>query len=182
MKQHDFSNSERSTQKPLRRSKQTGSESLRRPQLPSFALENASAALENLKPPRQDFSRFDRVTDKAVQAKVHCSQTCEQFVDLAPDAYIVTNMKGRVQIVNAAAATLLGRTCDFLSGRLLAPFIARQDLSEFYRMITKLACGVVERFDDVPMRLKSKHKDPVATSMSVAVVKDTNQSYACENF
>jgi PAS domain S-box-containing protein len=50
---------------------------------------------------------------------------------LAPDAYLVTDVEGRIQEVNRAAATLLGARPADLAGTALRAFVAAEDRAAF---------------------------------------------------
>jgi PAS domain-containing protein len=65
-----------------------------------------------------------------------------KYVDLflnAPDAYVVTDLRGSTQDANIAAGTLLSVDAAFLRGRPLVAFVARNDTRAFRGLVRDLA-------------------------------------------
>ncbi len=64
-----------------------------------------------------------------------------KYVDLfvhAPDAYVITDLRGTAEDANAAAGALLSVDREFLRGRPLVAFVARNDTRAFRDVLGKL--------------------------------------------
>ena len=55
----------------------------------------------------------------------------QELFDLAPDAYLVTNLAGIIDEANVSASRLLGIAREFLLGKALAAYIATEDRVRF---------------------------------------------------
>jgi two-component system cell cycle sensor histidine kinase/response regulator CckA len=68
-------------------------------------------------------------------------QRYQELFDLAPDAYIVTDLRAVVREANMAAASLLRVDRRFLAGKALSTYVARHDRSRFRTLVTRAAKG-----------------------------------------
>jgi PAS domain S-box-containing protein len=74
----------------------------------------------------------------AVQLKLDIErQRYRELFELAPDAYLVTNLAGIVAEANQSAARLFGIAPHFLTGKALAAYIASEDRPRFRALLTE---------------------------------------------
>jgi len=59
----------------------------------------------------------------------------QELFDLAPDAYLVTNLAGIIDEANLSASRLLGIAREFLIGKALAAYIATEDRVRFRSLL-----------------------------------------------
>ena len=62
-------------------------------------------------------------------------QRYQELFDLAPDAYLVTNLAGIIDEANLSASRLLGIAREFLIGKALAAYIATEDRVRFRSLL-----------------------------------------------
>ncbi len=62
-------------------------------------------------------------------------QRYQELFDLAPDAYVVTNLAGIIDEANLSASRLLGIAREFLIGKALAAYIATEDRVRFRSLL-----------------------------------------------
>jgi PAS domain S-box-containing protein len=60
----------------------------------------------------------------------------QELFDLAPDAYLVTNLAGIIDEANLSASRLLGIAREFLIGKALAAYIATEDRVRFRSLLS----------------------------------------------
>jgi two-component system cell cycle sensor histidine kinase/response regulator CckA len=59
----------------------------------------------------------------------------QELFELAPDAYVVTNLDGIISEANRSASRLFSIAPDFLTGKALAPYIEREDRPRFRALL-----------------------------------------------
>ncbi len=92
-----------------------------------------------------------------------------ELFDLAPEAYLFTDLGGVVRESNLHAAILLGVARRFLLGKALAAFVTLEDRARFRTMLADLpASSAAHHFG---VRLQSRRGEVVEVALSVSVAK-----------
>jgi PAS domain S-box-containing protein len=112
--------------------------------------------------------------DELVRASLLLERERSKYMDFflgAPDAYIVTDPKGATQEANTAAGVLFGADPDFLIGRPLISFVARQDTHAFRDLIRELgrsASGVPRA---VTLRMRPRGRPVFVVQVRAGMVR-----------
>jgi PAS domain S-box-containing protein len=77
-----------------------------------------------------------------------------ELFELAPDAYLVTNLAGIIGEANQSASRLFGVAPDLLTGKALAAFIASEDRSRFRSLLAESIHNTLTR--TMPSRLRTR--------------------------
>jgi PAS domain S-box-containing protein/putative nucleotidyltransferase with HDIG domain len=94
----------------------------------------------------------------------------QDFFELAPDAYLVTDDQMFIQESNLAAAALLQLSQASLQGKSLSHFIAAEDRSAFQASLIQLREGGEKR--NWEMRLQCGEGPPMAVRITVKALTD----------
>jgi signal transduction histidine kinase len=98
-----------------------------------------------------------------------------KYMDLfagAPDAYVVTDLRGTTHDANLAAGSLFSVEPGFLAGRPLITFVARQDTRRFRAFLQELAeANGVAGPRTLTLRLRPRGQSAFVASARVGVVK-----------
>jgi formate hydrogenlyase transcriptional activator len=95
----------------------------------------------------------------------------QELFESAPDAYLVTNMRGRIVEANRAAQGLLAASAAELRGRPLAEFVAPEDQAAFESQVQALEANDSAAVHDFEMRIRPAQGMPVPTAVSVVVAR-----------
>ena len=105
--------------------------------LPEVA-ENLGCALEELHVSEEELrQQNEELAASRVQIEAERRRYQELF-DLAPDAYLVSDLAGIIQEANRAAGELVRRRREFLIGKPLVTFIAGPDRAAFRELLSAL--------------------------------------------
>ncbi len=126
-------------------------------------LEEFSTALEELHAADQELR--ERNEELAV-----ASLRYQDLFELAPDAYLSTDLNGKIREGNRAAAALFRVPLKDIAGRLLPGLIADKDRKEFRRLLTRVAGGESVRDRDVLIR---QSDDLIPCACSMLPMRDT---------
>ena len=88
-----------------------------------------------------------------------------ELFELAPDAYLVTDMRGIIREANAAASLLLGVAREFLTGRPLLTFLDESARKNYPQQLDRL-CGS-DRIDDWETSVTSRGGSAIPVSVSL---------------
>jgi PAS domain S-box-containing protein len=99
----------------------------------------------------------------------------EQF-DFAPDGYFVTDLSGRIQEANVAAAVILHTEQEFLVNRPLSLFITDEDRSRFEDQLLQLQSGAIERVRNWQTLTTPVVGRPFPAALTVAVVRNKEKT------
>ena len=134
------------------------------------ALEELSQALEELHIISEELYHQHEQLQIANQTVVADRLQYLDLFELAPDGYLVTDVKGVIQQVNCMVASLLNRPRDALIGKPLAALLASTDLQRFYTLLTRLQQGELIR--GVELRLQPRGQIPLYAALTIAAVRD----------
>ena len=98
-----------------------------------------------------------------------------ELFDLAPDAYLVTDVNGTISEANLAAGRLLGVEPRFLAGKSILTFFEDGSRGQYRKQLDQL-CHL-ERIDDWDIWItpRQSKRVPVAVSLSRASPQDENK-------
>jgi PAS domain S-box-containing protein len=94
-------------------------------------LEELSVTLEELAATNEELG------EAQLAAETHARRYLELF-RFAPDAYVVTDGRGVIRELNAAAEQMLGRPARYLAGKPLLPLVAASDRERFLESLSAL--------------------------------------------
>jgi PAS domain S-box-containing protein len=89
-----------------------------------------------------------------------------ELYDFAPIAYVSLNRVGRIEEINFAAATLLGKPRNALLGRVFATRVHHSDQKIFLRHL--LFCRTREKQIETDLKLKGPGNEPIPVRLSSA--------------
>ena len=128
-----------------------------------IALEELSVAQAELLEQNQELI----LTRQAVEVQ---RQRYHELFDLAPDGYLVTDVNGKIQEANRAAASMLNIESRFLVGKPLSIFIAQPERQRFYALLIRLA--QVDRVQEWEVSLQPRHDKLFNASLTVTPVRE----------
>ena len=103
-------------------------------------------------------------------------QKYHDLFNFAPDAYIVTDIKGMIREANVAASQLLGVPTQFLVGKPMTTFFD-ESANKSHRYKLDQLCGA-DRCDDWEISLKPRNGSPIPVSVSVGQISRRDKSVA----
>jgi PAS domain S-box-containing protein len=128
-----------------------------------IALEELSVAQAELFEQNQELI----LTREAVEVQ---RQRYHELFDLAPDGYLVTDVHGKIQEANRAAASMLNIESRFLVGKPLTIFIAQSERQRFYALLIQLA--QVDRVQEWEVSLQPRQNPLFNASLTVTSVRE----------
>ncbi|WP_334881965.1 putative bifunctional diguanylate cyclase/phosphodiesterase [Nostoc sp.] len=97
-------------------------------------------------------------------------QRYQELFDFAPDGYLVTDTIGKILEANYAAASMLSVHQQYLGGKPLIVFIAKQD-----RQIFRFLINNSEQIKDCVIEIKPRFGTPFPASIRASPVYDSQQ-------
>lgn len=95
----------------------------------------------------------------------------QSLFDFAPDGYLITDMEGVIQDVNAVAETLFNRIQDGLIDRALVDFMVGVEPVQFQSQIHALKNS--GSLVDWEVQIQPRSLSPIPVSMAVSAISDT---------
>ncbi len=133
------------------------------------AMEELSQTFEELHVMEEMYMQQEELEAANKTVATERQQYLELF-ELAPDGYLVTDVKGIIQQANRMVATLLNQDQNALIGKPLAAILARTDVQPFYSLLTQLQQG--EQLRGVELRLQPRNQPAIYTALTVASIRD----------
>jgi len=98
-----------------------------------------------------------------------------ELFDFAPDAYLVTDIKGTIREANVAAGHLFGVEPRFLIGKPIQTFFEQGSRSQYQKQLDRLCDS--ERIDDWELWINPRKgsRTPVSVSLSRAPARDDSK-------
>lgn len=124
-------------------------------------LEQLQLAEEELHQQNEDLA----IAREAVEAE---RQRYQNLFEFAPDGYLVTDAKGTIREANRAAADLLNVSQQFLVGKPLLIFVAKEECLVFHSKLTRL--HQVKRVQEWQIRLSPRNGANFDAALSVTAV------------
>jgi two-component system cell cycle sensor histidine kinase/response regulator CckA len=99
-------------------------------------------------------------------------QRYRELFDLAPEAYLLTDLGAMVREANLATASLLGIERRFLIGKALASFVVLEDRARFRTLVSELPpSSAAHQFG---VRIQPRRGEPMEVALSVSVAKSVD--------
>lgn len=103
-----------------------------------------SAALKKLRVSAEEIYRLNQQLTRTSQALETEHRRYLELFEFAPDGYLVTDARARIQEANRAAGVLLRESRGRLAGKLLSQFIEEGQRKAFCAQISRLRRGIDE--------------------------------------
>ncbi len=133
------------------------------------ATEELHSALEELRVADEELrSQNEELAAAHFQVEAERQRYHELF-DLAPDAYIVTNLAGIIDEANLSASRLLGITREFLIGKALAAYVADDDRVRFRSLLGSPGGGATR---PLPFRLRTRGGANLHVELTYSIMDD----------
>jgi PAS domain S-box-containing protein len=97
----------------------------------------------------------------------------QELFELAPDAYVVTNLAGIIGEANQSAARLFGIAPHFLIGKALAAYIATEDRPSFRALLSEPKKNQEGR--TTPFRIRTRQGVRLYAELTYSVVQDVDR-------
>jgi PAS domain S-box-containing protein len=124
--------------------------------------------------------KLQQQNDELVAAQATLETELRRYQDLfelAPDAYLVTTLEGKILEANSRACELFGAPDNYLSGKPLTVFVAPEELRQFRGIL--LSLHEKRRCDDWELRLCGRRGARVFdASLTVCVTQTHNREPA----
>jgi PAS domain S-box-containing protein len=118
------------------------------------SVEDLRLALEELRGADEELRQQNEELNAAhLEVEVERQRYHELF-ELAPDAYLVTNLSGIIGEANQSASRLFGIAAQFLTGKALAAYIASEDRPRFRALLNESIHSTGTR--PTPFRLRTR--------------------------
>jgi PAS domain S-box-containing protein len=145
------------------------------PDVPQFseALEACSTTLEELQVAGEELRQQ---SDELATARQAIEEERQRYWDLfesAPDAYLVTDLHGNIQEANRTAAKLLSDRREFLTGKPLAVYVAKEYKRPFRLQFVRLADQ--ERLEDWEVALQPLRGEAFPANLTVNAIRGTDK-------
>jgi PAS domain S-box-containing protein len=98
----------------------------------------------------------------------------QELFELAPDAYLVTNLDGIISEANQSASQLLGIPAQFLTGKALAAYIASEDRPRFRSMLAYPRSGAGPR--TTQFRLRTREGVRLYAELTYSVARNVDDT------
>ena len=137
---------------------------------PSSAAEELLAAVEELRVADEELrTQNEELATAHLEVEAERRRYQELF-DLAPDAYLVTNLTGIIDEANRSASRLLGVAREFLIGKALAAYIATEDRVRFRSLLSSRDPGGSSR--PLAFRFRAREGTNLHMELTYSVIDD----------
>ncbi len=133
------------------------------------AFEELRVAWEELRASQDEVSEQQEALVASRHTLAAERQRYRELFDLAPEAYLVTNLYGVIQEANGLAGTLLNLAPPRLIGKPLSVFIAEEDRPAFRALLAQLKGEQAVR--DWEVRVKPFQSSPFPSALSVTLAR-----------
>ncbi len=140
------------------------------PQLALSYIESLSNALEELRVVEEEVCQHNEDLYHARQQLEIERHRYQDLFDFAPDGYLVTDIHGKIQEVNRAAAELLNVPQKYLAGKVLTNFVPEDQRRVFRSLLLQLR--VIDRIQEWEICLIARNKPKFEAALTVAAVRD----------
>jgi PAS domain S-box-containing protein len=134
------------------------------------SLEELSIALEELHVASEELRRQNEERLASLAALGAESKRYKELFDFAPDAYFVTDCKGKIEEANQAAATWLNVASSRLSSKPLSVFVALPHQRDFFTQVSLLRHG--EEIRNWEVLMQPRKGEQFVAVVTVIPVKD----------
>jgi PAS domain S-box-containing protein len=138
--------------------------------LPDETIDELRTALEELRVADEELrQQNEELVAAHLQVEIERQRYLDLF-ELAPDAYISTDLLGVITEANQSAARLLRIPHRTLRGRPLATYVSTEDRSRFRGLLSQRDRG--SRSTTVPFKLLPRHGEPIESEFTYSTVHD----------
>ncbi|BAZ12406.1 PAS/PAC sensor signal transduction histidine kinase [Calothrix sp. NIES-4071] len=134
------------------------------------ALEELHIALEELQVAEEELREQNHILAEAHYSLAQERQRYQELFDLAPDGYIVTDIEGKIQAANNAAAEMLNIPKHFITGKFLVNFIPESERRAFRSLL--LRQHQPRRVSEWETRIQPRHSHITYVSISRTTITD----------
>ena len=140
------------------------------PELLKAAFEELSISLEELEVQQEElYAQSEELINSRKQLELEHKRYQELF-KFAPDAYLVTDIRGVIQEANQAAEELFKVPWDFMVDKPLIVFVVKQNYDNFHTQLDQLS--KVEKVKDWEIVMKPKRGQPFPVNITVSNIYD----------
>lgn len=150
--------------------RQRATESPIQPELMEQALRELYYVLDELQASEAELRRQNQElinTRHQIEAE---RQRYQDLFNFAPEGYLVTDAKGKVQQGNLAIATMLNVSQQFLVGKPLLVFISEEAHQSFHLKLSRLP--LQQKIQNWKIPLLPRHSQPFDAAISISTVCD----------
>ncbi|WP_199320326.1 PAS domain-containing protein [Leptolyngbya sp. FACHB-261] len=144
------------------------------PMLPPQTFLEIGRASEELQVAAEELCRQNEKLAEALHSLETERQRYRNLFEFAPDGYVVIDLQGTIQEANRAAAILLNAQTQFLVGKPLSLFVAKDarqsfntELLQFRQAIERSALSLSGRRQEWTMRLQPHHGQVFDAALSL---------------
>jgi PAS domain S-box-containing protein len=134
------------------------------------SLEGLSTAIEELQVAGEELRQQNEELALARSVIEEERARYQGLFDFAPDAYLVTNPHGIIREANQAAVALLSAGKDFLVGKPLVRYVAKEDHKLFHLRLSTLA--EQERWEDWEPTFKPPRGKAFPAALAINAIRD----------
>ncbi len=96
----------------------------------------------------------------------------QELFDFCPDAYLVTDENGVIKEANNAAKRLFQVPGDFIVGKPLAQFVAKDNKENFFNQLSGLRTGGTEKVENWELPMQARGGEFPHASVVVGTIRD----------
>ena len=137
-------------------------------------LSELSIALEELHVATEELQQQNEELLASRQELEQQRQSYQELFELAPDGYLVTDLKGTIRQANQAVETMLGVRSARLVGKPLIVFIPENERLSFQIQLNKLTSE--KNLSNWSINLKPRQGQPVPVEISITRQKDNQEN------
>ena len=137
-----------------------------------IAVEELRVAQEELFQQHEELLQQNQELVAAREAVEAERRRYQELFELAPHGYLVTDVSGKIEEANRAAAKLLNVEPRFLVGKPLSVFIDREERQNFYSLINQLS--QMERTQEWEVRLQPRNGTVFDAVLTVTPVRNND--------
>src|SRR5918992_2524745 len=132
----------------------------------------SGSALEELRVADEELrQRKKKLASAHLQVDAERRRYHELF-DLAPDAYLVTNLASIITEANQSASCLLGIAPQYLAGKAIATYIVAEDRPRFRSLLSEAQGSPATR--STPFRLRTRAGIRLYAELTYSVMHDVD--------
>ncbi len=137
----------------------------------SAAFEELQTVLEELQTSEEELRGQNQELVNTRQAVEAERWRYQELFEFAPDGYLVTDVKGRIQEANRAASAMLNTAQEFLVGKPLSVFIDPLERDRFGLELDRVQ--QLERLQNWQIRLRPRQRSPFDATLTVSTVHNS---------
>ena len=135
-------------------------------------MEELQASLEELRVADEELrQQNEQLTAAHLRVEMEQRRYQELF-ELAPDAYLVTDLTGIISEANISTSRLLGIPSQYLAGKALAAYVAAEDRTRFRALLSNVGLGQGRGSNTVSLKLQPREGHTVIAELTYSVSLD----------